>query len=82
MAEAELLDLLPELRRRRDRRQALRLRLDRRARELARRHQETYFRAMLFEIYAGRLADEAIPFWEPLSGNDSRALQNGERGRY
>jgi HEPN domain-containing protein len=68
---SDVLDLLPELKRRQDRHQALRLRIDRRARELAARVQEAYFRAMVFEIYAGRLAEELVPFWEPIAGDVS-----------
>jgi hypothetical protein len=51
-----------------DIRQDLRLRIDRRARELAERDQARYFRAILFEVYSGKLDPEIIQFWEPLAG--------------
>lgn len=49
-------------------RQKLRLRIDRRARELAERDQERYFRAMLFDVYRGAIDPELVPWWEPLAG--------------
>jgi hypothetical protein len=57
-----------DVERRRDRRQALRLRISRRARELAERHEEIYFKAILFQIYRGTLAEDLIPYWEPIDG--------------
>lgn len=62
---------LPDLDRRRRRQdvcQALRLRIDRRARELAQREQERYFKAILFDVYRGALHPELIAWWEPLTG--------------
>jgi hypothetical protein len=56
------------LKRRQDRHQVLRLRIDRRARELAARYQADLFRAMLFDLYSGRISEEALPYWEPLTG--------------
>jgi hypothetical protein len=64
----DVLDLLGVLKVRRDKRQALRLRIHRRARELAERDQADYFHAMVAEIYTGRLPEEAIAFWTPIKG--------------
>lgn len=63
-----VLDLLPEFKDRRDQRQSLRLRINRRARELAERDQERYFRAMVFAVYSGKVDAELIHWWEPLDG--------------
>jgi len=60
-----------------DVRQDLRLRIDRRARELAARDQERYFRAMLFEVYRGTLDHDIVQFWEPLAGDVGRANLKG-----
>jgi hypothetical protein len=67
MAEVE--DLSAEFRRRRDRRQALRLRIDRRSRELAARDQAGYFKAMVAELYFNRLDEGDIERWEPVRGS-------------
>ena len=77
MAEADLLDLSAEFGRRRDRRQALRLRIDRRARELAERDQVRYFRAMVNDLMHGRLAEELVPYWEPTTGGVGLPHQRG-----
>jgi hypothetical protein len=66
--------LLGEFRLRRDRRQALRLQIDRRARELAARDQARYFQAILFDVYRGKIAPELVPYWEPLTGDIAKAI--------
>jgi hypothetical protein len=66
---AEVKDLSAEFRRRRDRRQSLRLRIDRRARELAARDQAGYFKAMIAELYFNRLDENDIERWQPVRGS-------------
>jgi hypothetical protein len=46
----------------------LRFRIDQRARELAARDQERYFRAILWDVFRGDLDASLIPFWEPVAG--------------
>ena len=60
--------LTGEFRRRRDRRHELRLRIDRRARELAAADQVHYFRAMIAELYLGRLDESDVERWQPVRG--------------
>jgi hypothetical protein len=66
---AEVKDLSAEFRRRQDRRQSLRLRIDRRARELAARDQAGYFKAMVAELYLGRINEGDVDTWEPVRGS-------------
>jgi hypothetical protein len=63
------LPILANIERRRDRRQALRLRISRRARELAQLDEERYFKAILFQVYRGELDPQLVQFWEPLAGD-------------